>query len=131
MNLNRVIAGVMAAAMTSAMGNAYAAVDDYVFESLQTEVKQGDDIVVAVSLKNKATGEPVSNAVIFARRMDMAPDGMRSMTADLEAMPDTEAGIYRFRTNLAMQGRWQLSLAAKIQGQTGTLQSRLLLKATD
>jgi hypothetical protein len=28
-----------------------------------------------------------------------------------------------------MEGRWQLSVAAKLQGETGTLQGRLILKA--
>jgi subtilisin-like proprotein convertase family protein len=27
-----------------------------------------------------------------------------------------------------MEGRWQLSLAAKVQGETGTVESKLVLK---
>ena len=110
---------------------ALAEVDDYVFEPVQVEMKRGADVVVAVHLKHKVTGKSVPDAVIFARRMDMAPDGMPTMTADLEPLPPTEPGVYRFKTNLAMEGNWQLSLAAKLQGQTGTLQNRLVLKATD
>jgi hypothetical protein len=40
-----------------------------------------------------------------------------------------EPGVYRFKTNLSMEGRWQLSLGAKVQGETGTVQSKLVLKA--
>jgi hypothetical protein len=59
----------------------------------------------------------------------MAPDGMPTMTAPLEPVPATEPGTYRFKTNLMMEGGWQLSLAAKVQGETGTVQNRLVLKA--
>ena len=59
----------------------------------------------------------------------MAPDGMPTMTTSIEALPSTEPGIYRFTTNLTMEGGWQLSLGAKIQGETGTLQNKLILRA--
>jgi hypothetical protein len=51
------------------------------------------------------------------------------MTAPVEALPSTEPGVYRFRTNLMMAGGWQLSLAAKVQGEVGTLQNQLILRA--
>jgi hypothetical protein len=93
-------------------------------------VKKGDGAVVAVRLLNKKTGKPVPDAVIFAKRIDMAPDGMASMAEAIEQMPSQEAGIYRFKTNLTMAGRWQLSLGAKVQGETGSLESKLVVKAT-
>ncbi|OYW57916.1 MAG: heavy metal RND transporter, partial [Bosea sp. 12-68-7] len=37
---------------------------------------------------------------------------------------------YSFRTNLTMEGGWRLSLGAKVQGEDGTVESRLILKAT-
>ena len=40
----------------------------------------------------------------------MAPDGMADMAAKIEQLPSTESGVYRFKTNLSMAGRWQLSL---------------------
>ena len=68
------------------------------------------------------------DAVIAAKRIDMAPDGMPTMAAPLEQMPSTEPGVYRFKTALPMQGNWQLSLAAKVQGETGTVESKLVLR---
>ena len=124
----RMIASALIALST--LGGASAGVEDYAFEVIATELKQGD-AVVAVRLKHKATGRPVPDAVIFARRIDMAPDGMPTMTAELQPLPATDPGVYRFKTNLTMEGNWQLSLAAKVQGETGTLQSRLTLKVTD
>ena len=55
---------------------------------------------------------------------------MATMNSPLEALPSTEPGIYRFKTNLSMEGRWQLSLGAKVQGETGTVESKLVIKAT-
>ena len=109
---------------------AVAAPDDYVMEPVEREVKMGDAII-AVRLTHKPSGKPISDAVIFAHRLDMAPDGMASMTAALESLPAAEAGVYRFKTELAMTGNWQLSLAAKIQGETGTHQSKIPLKVTE
>jgi hypothetical protein len=51
------------------------------------------------------------------------------MTTPLEPVEAGEPGVYRFKTKLTMGGRWQLSVAAKLQGETGTLQGRLILKA--
>jgi hypothetical protein len=60
----------------------------------------------------------------------MAPDAMAEMVSPLEQLPATEPGVYRFKTNLSMEGRWQLSLGAKVQGETGTVESKLVIKAT-
>ncbi len=101
---------------------------DHAFELVQGEVKQGE-AMLAVRLVDRRSGKLVSDAVIFARRIDMAPDGMPTMTALIEPIPSPEPGIYRFKTNLMMEGGWQLSLAAKVQGETGTVHNRLVLKA--
>ena len=102
---------------------------DYEFRLVRSELKQGDGAIIELRLIDKRTGQPVQDAVIFAKRIDMAPDGMATMASPLEAMPASEPGIYRFRTDLTMAGRWQLSLGAKIQGETGTVESRLILTA--
>ena len=104
-------------------------VKDYEFQLVQSEIKKGDGAIVAVRLVNKKSGKPVPDAVIFAKRIDMAPDAMQEMTAPLEQLPSTEPGVYRFKTDLMMQGRWQLSLGAKVQGEEGTVEGKLVLKA--
>src|SRR5262249_52894886 len=55
---------------------AFAGANDYVFEPVKTEVKKGDDVIVSVRLKHKATGKPVTDAVIVQTRIDMSPDAM-------------------------------------------------------
>ncbi|MEQ8396155.1 FixH family protein [Thalassobaculum sp.] len=108
---------------------ARADIADYEFRLVQADVKQGDGAVVAVRLVDKRSGKAVPDAVIFATRIDMAPEGMPTMTAPVEALQPTEPGVYRFKTNLMMAGGWQLSLAAKVQGETGTLENKLVLRA--
>ncbi|WP_454656206.1 FixH family protein [Bosea beijingensis] len=108
---------------------ALADIKDYEFRLVQSELKQGNGVIVAVQLIDKRSGKPVPDAVIFAQRIDMAPDGMEAMALPIEVMPSTEPGTYRFKTNLVMAGGWRLSLGAKVQGETGTLENKLILKA--
>ncbi|MCA1408315.1 FixH family protein [Ensifer sp. IC3342] len=108
----------------------YAAATDYEFKLVQSEVAQGPEATVAVRLIDKRTEKPVSDAVIFTTRMDMAPEGMEAMTTPVEALPSTEPGVYRFKTNLSMEGGWRFKLAAKVQGETDTVQGELTLQAT-
>ncbi|MGE3829662.1 MAG: FixH family protein [Parvibaculaceae bacterium] len=131
MHFTRIVRAALAATLMLAaiQGSARAAASDYEFQLTQAEISQGDAAVIAVRLIDKRSGGPVSDAVIFATRLDMAPDGMETMTTKIEALPATEPGIYRFKANLSMEGGWRLSLAAKVQGEAETVQSELTLKA--
>jgi hypothetical protein len=119
----------VAAAMTLWAASAVADVKDYEFQLVKNEAKKGE-ATIAVRLLNKKTGKPVPDAVISAKRIDMAPDGMAEMATKIEQVPSSEPGVYRFKANLSMEGRWQLSLGAKVQGETGTVESKLVIKAT-
>jgi hypothetical protein len=107
-----------------------AEVKDYEFQLVDPSVRVGSDRTIAVKLVNKNTGKPVPDAVIFATRLDMAPDGMQEMATRIAPMPGGEPGIYRFKANVSMAGHWQLSLGAKVQGETGTVESRLTIQAS-
>lgn len=123
-------AAALAAVLSlAAHTTARADITDYEFRLIQTDIKQGNDAIVAVQLVDKRSGKAVPDAVIFATRIDMAPDGMETMAVPIETLPPAEPGVYRFKTNLMMVGRWRLSLGAKIQGETGTIENRLVLKA--
>lgn len=117
-------------AIAASTATCYAAATDYEFELIESEVAHGPEATVAVRLVDKRTEQPVSDAVIFTTRMDMAPEGMEAMTTPVEALPSTEAGVYRFKTNLSMEGGWRFKLAAKVQGETETVQGELVLQAT-
>ena len=121
------VGAAMAAALSLNLA-ALASANDYVFEPVKAEIKKGNDVIVSVRLKHKATGKPIADAVIVQTRIDMAPDGMANMAGRIEQLPSTEPGVYRFKADLSMQGSWQLSLAAKVQGENGTVESKLVLK---
>jgi hypothetical protein len=122
-------AALAAAALSMATAaSAWADVKDYEFQLVSQEVKKGD-AVVAVKLVHKPSGRAIPDAVIFAKRIDMAPDGMGEMAAKLEPVSGGEPGVYQFKTNLDMAGRWALTLGAKVQGETGTVQSKLIVNA--
>jgi hypothetical protein len=129
MNCFRITALAAAFALSGLAAPSFADIKDYEFQLVQNEAKKGEATIV-VRLLNKKTGKQVPDAVIAAKRVDMAPDGMADMTPRIEQLPSTEPGVYRFKTNLSMEGRWQLSLAAKVQGETGTIESKLVIKAT-
>jgi hypothetical protein len=122
-------AALIGIAMTGSATVARADIKDYEFQLVDQTVKKGDAIIT-VRLVNTKTGKPVPDAVIFATRLDMAPDGMQEMATKIVPMPSTEPGVYKFKANVSMAGGWQLSLGAKVQGETGTVESKLVLKAT-
>ncbi len=116
-------------AVTGSATLARADIKDYEFQLVDKTVKKGDAII-SVRLVHKPDGKPVANAVIFAKRLDMAPDGMKTMKTTVELMPSTEPEIYKFKAEVTMEGGWQLSLAAKVQGEIGTVENKLVIKAT-
>jgi hypothetical protein len=122
-------AALIGIAMTGSATLARADIKDYEFQLVDKTVKKGDAII-SVRLIHKPDGKTVPDAVIFATRLDMAPDGMQEMATKVTPMPGTVPGTYRFKANLTMAGGWQLSLGAKVQGETGTVENKLVLKAT-
>jgi hypothetical protein len=123
-------AALIGIAMTGSVTMARADIKDYEFQLLDQSVQAGPDKTIPVRLVNKTTGKPVPGAVIFATRLDMAPDGMQEMATKIAPMPGGEPGTYKFKATFGMAGRWQLSLGAKVQGETGTVENKLVLRAT-
>jgi len=120
----------VALSLSAPVSSAFAGAGDYEFQLVEPETQASSGTVIIVRLVDKRSGKPVPDAVIFSTRIDMAPDGMAAMAAPIEAIPSTEPGVYRFKAGLAMAGGWRLSLAAKVQGETETVQSQLTVKAT-
>jgi hypothetical protein len=130
MTWRSILAAAAFLAAISLSGTAFPGANDYVFEPVKAEVKKGDDVVVSVRLKHKATGKPVSDAVIVQSRIDMSPDAMGEMASPLTAVPSNEPGVYSFKTDLSMQGRWLLSIAAKVQGEPETVVGKITFRAS-
>ena len=113
---------LIGAALTLSSGRPVAAAaEDYVFEAETTEFTSGNDAIIGVRLLNKATGNPVANAVIFQTRLDMSPENMADMTGKVTSLSSEDPRIYRFRAELGMAGRWALKLAAKVPGEAETV----------
>src|ERR1700687_6468718 len=87
-----VLLGLLWGALTSA---SLADVKDYEFQLVQSEMKKGDGSIVAVRLVNKKSGKPVPDAVIFAKRIDMAPDAMQELPAPGEQLASTAHELER------------------------------------
>ena len=116
-------------AMTGSVTIARADIKDYEFQLVDQAIKAGADKTITVRLVNKTNGKPVPDAVIFATRLDMAPDSMQEMATKIAPMPGGDPGIYKFKATFGMAGRWQLSLGAKVQGETGTVDNKLVITA--
>ena len=123
-----------AAALTAAIAlvnvAAIAGAADYMFDPVAPEMKKGDDVTVAVRLTDKRTGKAVPEAVIFKTRVDMAPDGMAEMESAVTPLPSKEPGVYAFKTDMPMAGRYQITLSAKVQGEPETVSGKVIVKAT-
>jgi hypothetical protein len=129
MTTKYLLAPAFAVAMSLTSGAALAAAVDYAFEPVAAELKKGDDVVIAVRLLHKPTGKPVADAVIVRTRVDMAPDGMADMPSPVAALPGSEPGVYAFKTDLPMAGRYLLSVAVKVQGEPETVVGKVIFKA--
>lgn len=122
-------AALIGIAMTGSATIARADIKDYKFELVDQTVQAGPDKVITVRLMNTRTGKPVPDAVIFATRLDMAPDGMQEMATKIAAVLGGEPGTYKFKADVSMAGHWQLSLGANVQGETGTVENKLVITA--
>lgn len=122
-------AALIGLAVIGSASIARADIKDYEFKLVGSTVTVGKDKIVTVQLANKKTGKPVPDAVIFATRLDMAPEGMPEMVTKIAREPGGEPGSYRFKAAFGMEGKWLLSLGAKVQGETGTVESKLVITA--
>jgi len=131
MNRKFTLATTVFVAAMSVSNAALASANDYVFKPVKAEVTKGSGVVVTVRLVHKSTGKPVSDAIIFSPRIDMSPEGMATMAASLTPVAGGEPGTYSFKTDLVMAGGWLLSLSAKVQGESETVQGKITFRATN
>lgn len=125
-------AGLVALALSLGTAQeALAAAADYEFQPLKVDIKNGNGSEMAVRLVHKPSGKPVTGAVLFRTRLDMAPDNMADMTAKHEALPSSEPGVYRFKADLTMAGGWAFRVMAKVPGEKETVQGVVVFQAKD
>src|SRR3982074_2058168 len=124
-----VLAGAAVAVAASVAGAAFAGVTDYAFEPAKPEVKSGNEATVAGRLVHKPSGKPVTDAVIVQTRLDMAPDGMASMTTAHVPLPSPEPGVYAFKAGLTMPGRGLLTISDKVEGEPDPVVNKIVFTA--
>ena len=125
---NRLAIAGLGLAIIAGAHRAEAGAKDYEFRPVIVEVKNGSARDVGVRLVDKRTGKPVTRAVIFRTRLDMSPDTMDEMTAKHAAAPSSEPGVYRFKADFTMAGRWALKLQAKVPGENETVEGTVVFK---
>lgn len=109
-----------ALALTSSPGQAKAT--DYRFELAgKPQPTNGAKSTVPVRLVHLPDNKPVTGAVVFEMKADMAPMGMPTMTAPIKVVPPPKDGVYRFEVEPGMAGTWAITLAAKVQGEAETV----------
>lgn len=124
----RNLPAVFAVALTSVghlAGPVMASVSDYRFELVKADPAGPATTKVMVRLLHVPDGKPVPDAVIFETRADMGPSGMAAMSGAVTPLPPAPGGLYPFQVETGMAGGWALNLAAKIQGEAGTLRAAI------
>ncbi|MGR3508964.1 MAG: FixH family protein [Sulfitobacter sp.] len=109
----------------------WAEASDYAVELVETTYRVGGDAVLTLRLTDLRDQQAVADAIIFATRLDMEPEGMAMMTSPLAPLPMEKSGEYRFSAVLSMKGSWQMSVAAKIQGEVETVSARIILEVQE
>lgn len=127
--LSKIRTAALAATLSLAASAAMAGAGDYAFEPVTPQMKKGEDVTLAVRLTNKQSGKPIPDAVIFKTRLDMAPDGMAEMESAVAPLPSREPGVYAFKTDLPMAGRYQMTLSVKVQGEPETVTGKVIVTA--
>jgi hypothetical protein len=128
--LSKISTAALAATLSLGASCAMAGAGDYAFDPVNPQMKKGEDVTLAVRLTHKQTGKPVPDAVVFKTRVDMAPDGMAEMESAVAPLPSREPGVYAFKTDLPMAGRYQVTLSVKVQGEPETVTGKVIVTAT-
>jgi len=125
MRFSRFTCSVFGAALLTlsalATASAVAAPADYRFELVQAQPGGPGKTELTVRLVHVPDKKLVAGAVLFETKADMVPDGMADTTGKVTPLTSDQPGLYRFQVETGMVGKWQLSLGAKLQGETGTV----------
>lgn len=115
----------------SAARPAAAAAPEFRLEAVEPTVTVGQEAPLAVRLVDTASGKSVADAVVFRARLDMGPEGMGDMAAELKPAASSDPQVYRFTAALTMPGRWLLTVQAKVPGVAETVRAETVITAVD
>lgn len=119
----------LAALFALGTATSFAASADYRFELASAQPAGPGKTALTVRLVHLPDNKPVAGAVLFETKSDMAPAGMAEMAGKVSPLPSDQPGLYRFQVETGMAGKWELALAAKVQGEAGTVRGTVTFDA--
>jgi Cu(I)/Ag(I) efflux system membrane fusion protein len=104
--------------------------DAYRFEAVTAQVsaERGQEFAIRI---NGPDGTPAENAKITGIRLDMSPDGMAGMNSPVTEEPPGAPGIFAYRADFTMAGRWALHVEAQVPGLVVPVIGEIILTAVD
>jgi YtkA-like len=81
--------------------------------------------LVFVRLVRPGDGAPLTDADVTLSRVDMARDRMGAMTARSYIRPYGDPGTYRVEIHPAMAGRWAVTVATRVAGESEPVRQTL------
>jgi len=109
---------------------AFAAPQDYQFQVVEPEFRQGDRVTLTIAITDMRTNTAVDDATIIAVQMDMSPDGMSGMSGRITPVATSIPGRYGFVAKLGMAGNWRLAIAARLPGEAEVIWREVIVKVT-
>lgn len=94
-----------------------AAPTDYRFEAVTNTVERGVGVPLRVRALYAATGQPVAGLDVRDAFVDRSPDGQVGGSHPAFFTPGLDYGIYSFRADLPVDGRWALIFTARAPGE--------------
>ena len=101
------------------------------WETVKTEVPVGKSVRLEIRLIGAGANPVTSGVTVTSTRLDMGPDGMATMTAPLRPAASATPGVLAFDADLAMAGRWALTISAKVEGQPKPVSGKVVFTAVE
>jgi hypothetical protein len=122
------VIGAVAAAVLMVCSGAIAGGGDFKLILVKSEVGLAKAVAEPIEIKLVGkSGQPVPGVTFTRVRLDMAPDGMAMHTAKATLSPTATPGVYRLEADYSMTGKWQLSVAARVPGESETVTGKVVL----
>jgi hypothetical protein len=103
--------------------------NDYRFEAAEVQASGPGKTTLVVRLVHLPDKAPVDGAVIIEAKTDMGPSGMAEMSGTVAPAMSAQPGLYRFLIETGMPGKWELILAAKVQGEVDPITGKITYDA--
>ncbi len=101
------------------------------WEAVNPQIPVGKNVRLEVRLVGADAQAVTGPVTVKTTRLDMGPDGMPTMTARLKPAAATAPGVIAFETDIAMAGRWGLSITGMAAGQTSPVSGVVIFTAAE